>query len=85
MAVEEIVNFIASENPSGVLDFKASEETKKRVFDLIDRSKKDELSEKEQAELDHYFQLERLMRPAKIRAYQMLHSWVDMSLEKIGV
>ena len=73
-AVEEIVNFIASENPSRVLDFKASDETKKRVFDLIDRSKRDKLSEKEQAELDHYFQLEHLMRLAKIRAYQMLHS-----------
>lgn len=72
-AVDEIINFIAGENPARVLDFKASEATRKRVFDLIDRSKKEELSEKEQAELDHYFQLEHLMRLAKIRAYKMLH------------
>lgn len=51
-AVDEIVNFIASENPTRVLDFKASEATKKRVFDLIERSKKEELSEKEQVEPD---------------------------------
>lgn len=72
-AVDEIVNFIASENPVRVLDFKASEATKKRVFDLIERSKSGELAEKEQAELEHYFLLEHLMRLAKIRAYQMLH------------
>lgn len=73
-AVDEIVNFIASANPSRVLEFKASEATRKRVFDLIDKSKSGDLSEKEQAELEHYFLLEHLMRLAKIRAYQMLHS-----------
>jgi hypothetical protein len=73
-AIDEIVNFIAGENPSRVLDFKASEETRKRVFDLIGKSKSGDLTEKEQAELDHYFLLEHLMRLAKIRAYQMLHS-----------
>lgn len=73
-AVDEIVNFIASENPAKVLNFKASEETKRRVFDLIDKSKSGKLSEQEQAELDHYFLLEHLMRLAKIRAYQILHS-----------
>ena len=73
-AADEIVNFIAGENPNAVLDFKASEETKKRAFDLIERSKRDELSENAQAELDQYLLLEHLMRWAKIRAYQMLHS-----------
>lgn len=73
-AVDEIVNFIASENPTGLLNFKASETTKKRVFDLIDKSKNSELTDKEQAELDHYLLLEHLMRLAKIRAYQMLHA-----------
>ncbi|MCB0376591.1 MAG: hypothetical protein KDD04_11775 [Sinomicrobium sp.] len=40
----------------------------------MEKPKKGELSIEEQAELDHYFQLEHLMRLAKIRAYQMLHS-----------
>jgi len=71
-AVDEIINFIASENPDRLLEFKASESTKERVFNLIEKSKKGSLSEKEQAELDHYFQLEHIMRLAKIRAYKML-------------
>ncbi|MBI5914178.1 MAG: hypothetical protein HY842_02280 [Bacteroidetes bacterium] len=73
-AVDEIVNFIASENPARVLAFKASETTRKRVFDLIAKSKSGNLTEREQAELDHFLTLEHLMRLAKIRAYQMLHA-----------
>lgn len=73
-ALDEIVNFIAEENPARVLAFKASETTHKRVFELIEKSKQAALSETEQAELDHYLTLEHLMRLAKIRAYQMLHS-----------
>lgn len=71
-AVEEIVDFIASENPKRVLEFKASETTRKRVFELIDKAKSQEISEKEQEELDHYLLLEHLMRLAKIKAYQKL-------------
>ncbi|MEN0047981.1 MAG: hypothetical protein AAF806_13050 [Bacteroidota bacterium] len=73
-ATTEIVNFIAEENPDRVLAFKASTTTKKRVFELIERSKSGHLNEKDQAELDHYFLLEHLMRLAKIRAYQILNS-----------
>ncbi len=73
-AFDEIVNFIASENPKRVLDFKASEATRQRVFSLIEKSKTNKLDEKEQAELDHYLTLEHLMRLAKIRAYQMLQT-----------
>jgi hypothetical protein len=73
-AVDEIVNFIAGENPERVLAFKASDATKKRVFDLIEKSKTGKLREQEQAELDHYLTLEHLMRLAKIKAYQLLHS-----------
>ena len=73
-ATTEIVNFIASENPSRLLEFKASDATKKRVFALIEQSKKGRLNQEEQAELDHYFLLEHLLRLAKIRAYQLLQA-----------
>lgn len=73
-ATTEIVDFIASNDPHRVLEFKASSDTKKRVFDLIGRSKTSRLNEQEQEELDHYFLLEHLMRLAKIRAHQMIHS-----------
>lgn len=70
-AVDEIITFIAGENPTRVLNFKASEETKRRVFELIDKSKIAALEEKDQAELNHYLLLEHLMRLAKIKAYQI--------------
>ena len=73
-AVDEIVNFIANQNPTQVLAFIASKATKGRVLSLINKSKEGQLPEKEQKELDHYLLLEHLMRLAKIRAYQVLHS-----------
>ncbi len=78
-AMEEIVNFIANQNPAQVLEFKASASTKKRVFKLINKSKTKQLPKKEQAELDSYLVLEHLMRLAKIRAYQIL----TLKLKKI--
>jgi hypothetical protein len=71
-ATSEIVEFIAGENPQKVLDFKASEETRARVFFLLSKSKEDELTQVEKAELDDYLMLEHLMRLAKIKAQQML-------------
>jgi len=73
-ALDEIVNFIANQNPTQVLEFKASATTKNRVFSLITKSKNGEIKEQEQEELKHYLLLEHLMRLAKIRAYQVLHS-----------
>lgn len=67
-ASEEVANFIAMTNPAKVLAFRPSEETKQRVSDLIEREKNDEISEEEKTELDHYLQLEHLMRMAKIFA-----------------
>ena len=73
-ALDEIVNFIAHQNPTQVLEFKASAATKKRVFNLIAKSKNGQIKEKEQEELTQYLLLEHLMRLTKIRAYQVLHS-----------
>ncbi len=73
-AIDEIVDFIAKQNPNQVLAFKASKATKNRVFKLINKSKVAKLGEKERAELDSYLLLEHLMRLAKIKAYQVLHS-----------
>lgn len=73
-ATTEIVDFMVGEDPHKILAFNASEKTKKRVFQLIEQSKEGKLSAKEQAELEHYFLLEHLIRLAKIRAYQMLQA-----------
>ena len=68
-AYEEIIEFIAAgTTPSGVVTFQPSEEAKARVADLIQREKTTGLSPEETAELNHYLQLEHLMRLAKARA-----------------
>ena len=70
-AYEEIVEFIASgTTPGNVVAFHPSEQTKERVADLIQREKTSGISSDEESELNHYLQLEHLMRLAKARARQ---------------
>jgi hypothetical protein len=68
---EEVIEFIAAgTSPSGVISFQPSQAVKERVADLIHQEKSIGLSAEEQSELDHYLQLEHLMRLAKARARQ---------------
>jgi len=67
-ASEEVASFIAAADPAKVLAFKPSNEAKARVSELIEREKTSGISEDERTELDHYMQLEHLMRMAKIYA-----------------
>ena len=72
---EEIVDFIAAgTSPQNVVAFRASEEARQRVWDLVAREKTDGLSQEETAELEHYLQLEHIMRLAKARAQRYVHS-----------
>jgi hypothetical protein len=73
LAYDEFVDFIAAgSTPQSVIDFRPSEETKAHVVDLIRRQKVKTLSADETAELNHYLQIEHLMRLAKARARQRL-------------
>ncbi len=68
-AYEEIVDFIASgTSPDDVIDFQPSEATTQRVAELIHREKTTGLSPEEKSELDHYMELEHIMRLAKAKA-----------------
>lgn len=70
-AYEEVVAFIAAgASPSDVVAFQPSDAVKDRVADLIHQEKTVRLSLEEKSELDHYMQLEHLMRLAKARARQ---------------
>jgi hypothetical protein len=69
---EEVVEFIAAQGPREVIGFKPSEAARSRVWDLIEREKADGISPDEKAELDHYLEVEHLMRLAKARARQLL-------------
>jgi hypothetical protein len=68
-AYEEIAELIASGGgPEAVAAYHASAATKDRVADLIAREKNGGLSGDEKSELDHYMQLEHVIRLAKARA-----------------
>jgi hypothetical protein len=72
-AYEEIIDFIAAgTTPGSVASFRPSEKAKERVAELIYREKTTGLSSEETAELEHYMQLEHLMRLAKARAREYL-------------
>jgi hypothetical protein len=73
LAYEEMIDFIAKgTNPSAVVAFRPSEAAKGRVADLIYREKTTGLSPEETSELNHYLELEHLMRLAKARAQHYL-------------
>lgn len=69
---EEIVEFIASLRPRELLEFTPSEPARQRVWDLLERQKAAPLPEADRAELDHYLEVEHLLRLAKARARQLL-------------
>ncbi|HAO21640.1 MAG: hypothetical protein BWK80_38375 [Desulfobacteraceae bacterium IS3] len=72
-AYEEVIDFIASgTKPSSVIAFRPSDYVRSRVADLIHREKTADISGDEKSELDHYMQLEHLMRLAKARAYRYI-------------
>ena len=68
-AYEELVDFIAGgTTPGKIIAFRPSDDSKNRVIELMQRKKTGSLSTEESSELDHYLQLEHLMRLAKARA-----------------
>jgi hypothetical protein len=72
-AYEEIIDFIAAgTTPHRVIAYQPSETAKARVADLIHREKTTGLTPDEKSELDHYLQLEHIMRLAKARAHQFI-------------
>ena len=65
----EIIDFLAAgTTPDTIISFRPSESARKRVKNLIRREKTSSLSLEEMVELNHYMQLEHIMRLAKIRA-----------------
>ncbi|HVG09872.1 MAG TPA: hypothetical protein VNM67_19380 [Thermoanaerobaculia bacterium] len=72
---EEVIDFIAAgSSPSKVIAFRPSAVAKARVADLIAREKESRLTADEASELEHYMQLEHIMRLAKARARKYLSS-----------
>ncbi len=69
----EIIDFIAAgTTPQSVADFRPSAEAQQRLAALIEREKAGSLSPEEKAEVDHYIELEHILRMAKARARQIV-------------
>jgi hypothetical protein len=69
----EIIEFIASgTTPEGVAGFHPSPAAQHRVTELMEREKESGLSPDERAELDHFMELEHILRMAKAKARQIL-------------
>ena len=69
----EIIEFIAAGTTSDeVAGFHPSPAAQRRVMELIEREKESGLSPDERAELDHFMELEHILRMAKAKARQIL-------------
>ena len=78
-AYEELVDFIAAgTKPDDVIAYEPSEATKERVANLIHKEKTNGLTPEDKSELDHYMQLEHIMRLAKARAHRYVAHGVSL-------
>ncbi|HYL78078.1 MAG TPA: hypothetical protein VEU96_27940 [Bryobacteraceae bacterium] len=69
----EIIDFIAAgTTPGAVAQFRPSREAQQRIAQLIERNKENTLSPDEKAELDHFMELEHILRMAKAKARLIL-------------
>jgi len=69
----EIIDFIAAgTTPQSVADFLPSPEAQQRLAALMEREKAGTLSPEEKAEVDHFMELEHILRMAKARARQIV-------------
>jgi hypothetical protein len=68
---DEVIDFIASgPTSSAVASFRLSDAMNQRAELLVQREKSGELTSDEKSEIDHYLELEHIMRLAKARARQ---------------
>jgi len=72
-AYHEIIDFIAAgTTPEQVISFRPSPQTQKRVEELVHKEREQQASPEEKAELDHFMELEHILRMAKAKARQIL-------------
>ena len=68
----ELVEFIAGTAPAAVAKFHPSAAAQNRVSSLLARNSEGELNVEERAELDHFIELEHILRMARAKARQIL-------------
>ena len=74
-AYHEIIDFIAGgTTPEQVINFRPSPQTQKMVEELVQKEQDHKATPEEKSELDHFMELEHILRMAKARARQILAS-----------
>lgn len=69
----EIIEFFASgTTPQGIVDFQPSPAAQQRALELLELAKNDQLTPEQESELEHFTELEHILRMAKARARQIL-------------
>ena len=69
----EIIDFIAGgTTPAEVLEFRPSPHAHQRVEELLKKEQEHQTTPEEKAELDHFMELEHILRMAKAKARQIL-------------
>ena len=69
----EIIDFIASgTTPESVIAFEPSTESQQRLVELLRCEHESNLSAEERSELDHFMELEHILRMAKAKAREVL-------------
>ncbi len=64
----ELVDFVAAgSTPQEVIDFHPSDSAQRRVAELIERERNSQLTAEETAELNHFLELEHILRMAKAK------------------
>lgn len=72
-AFDEVVDFITSSPPAEeILAFSPSERAQRRLEELLEKKREEQLTEEDKQELDQAMWIEHLMRMAKARARQRL-------------
>jgi len=72
-AYHEIIDFIAAgTTPEEVANFHPSSEAQQRIAELLEREREERISRQEKAELEHFMELEHILRMAKAKARQIL-------------
>ncbi len=71
-AYDEMIDLIAAgTTPQNVIAFHPSAQVQQRVDDLLSRLKEGDITPGERTELEHYLQLEHIIRLAKARAREI--------------
>jgi hypothetical protein len=70
---DEVLEFLlSSPSPEAVIAFRPSEETQRRIRDLLEANRQGHLTAEQQFELDEFARIEHLVRMLKIKARQKL-------------